>query len=241
MFFVIVLLRLYWNQSQLDKGVFLSNYFLLMSLTIWVMVTLFIFPLSFLRCDSKFVPVLIATIFSFCLLVVVSIDNDSYCDWVSMKFSGMSASGMLSFGTYSCLLKNCRWNEGVGLVMQGYEWTENHSSLYGLWEVLLSLSICMRIRSWRRVFLIFILISEQLLLWNSYYFEILMCSFWQYSKLFFDYFKYWHIFFFSLQLCPQIVLVLKDSGFQSWDRKVNEYSHLVEKVTCYRKRANHFT
>lgn len=41
LFFVIVLLRLYWNQPQLDKGVFLSNYLLLISLTIWIVVTLF--------------------------------------------------------------------------------------------------------------------------------------------------------------------------------------------------------
>lgn len=54
------------------------------------------FPLSFLRWDSKFVPMLIATVFS-CLFVVVSIDNGSYCDWVSMKFSGISWVEMVCY------------------------------------------------------------------------------------------------------------------------------------------------
>lgn len=116
----------------------------------------------------------------------------------------MSGNGMLSFGTYICLLKNCRWNEGVGLVMQGYAWAEIHSSLYGLWEVLSSVSVWMRIRSWRRPLLVFILISEQLLLWNSCYFKILMCSSWQYSKVFFFIISSFDIFFFlfSATLCP---------------------------------------
>lgn len=97
LFFVIVLLRLYWNQSQLDKGVFLSNYLLLISLTIWMMATLFIFPSSFLSCDSKFLSMQIATIFSCLFVVVVSIDNGSYCDWISMRFSGISWVEMVCY------------------------------------------------------------------------------------------------------------------------------------------------